>query len=232
VNTTDEKLARRRALIALLLLAPVPSFGVTAAMIIAPGPVGKTIFSAAKIWLLLFPAIWYFVVDRGRPSCSPPRNGGLGVGLATGVAAAAAIGVAAWVFGVFEMNMTELVGEVEEMGLADPRAYLGGALGWTFVNSLMEEYVYRWFVLSRCEQLMPRFAAILTSAGIFTAHHVIALSTYLPIGLTALASMGVFIGGVLWAALYSRYRSIWPCWISHVLADAAIFAVGWELLFG
>jgi membrane protease YdiL (CAAX protease family) len=232
VSPTEEQRARRHALTALVLLAPVPSLGVAAAMIVAPGPVGQTIFTAAKIWLLVFPAVWYLAIDREKPSWSPVRKGGLGVGLATGLAAAAAIGVTAWVFGVFEMNMTELVGEAEEMGLSEPRAYLWGALGWTFVNSLMEEYVYRWFVLSRCERLMPKLAAILTSAAIFTAHHVIALSTYLPIGLTALASLGVFLGGVLWAALYSRYRSIWPCWISHVLADAAIFAIGWKLLFG
>jgi hypothetical protein len=46
------------------------------------------------------------------------------------------------------------------------------------------------------------------------------------------ASTGVFIGGVIWAWLYSRYRSIWPGWISHVLADIAVFGVGWWLLFG
>ena len=33
---------RKRALLALLLLAPVPSLGVIAAMVVAPGPVGQT----------------------------------------------------------------------------------------------------------------------------------------------------------------------------------------------
>ncbi len=61
-----------------------------------------------------------------------------------------------WLFGVFDMDMGDLAGEVDEMGLTTPRAYLLGALGWTFANSLMEEYVYRWFVFSQCERLMPR----------------------------------------------------------------------------
>jgi membrane protease YdiL (CAAX protease family) len=201
-------------------------------MIIAPGAVGQTLFLAAKIWLLAFPAFWHLAVDRGRPSWSPPRRGGLGVGLATGVGAAAAIVLAAWLFGVFDMDMSDLAGEVDEIGLATPRAYLLGALGWIFANSAMEEYVYRWFVVSRCELLMPKAAAVATSAAVFTVHHVIALSTYLTPGLTALASLGVFLGGILWAVLYARYRSIWPGWISHVVADAAIFAVGWVVLFG
>ena len=222
---------RNRALIALALLAPVPSLGTAAAMIIFPGPVGQTIFMAAKIWLLAFPALWYLTVEHGKPSWSPPRQGGLGAGLLTGLVSGAVIGLAAFFFGVFEMDMSLLADEVDEMGLTTPRAYLLGALGWTFANSLMEEYVYRWFVFSQCERLMPRYAAVLASAAVFTTHHVIALSTYLPVHLTALASVGVFGGGVLWAALYSRYRSIWPGWISHILADIAIFAVGWELLF-
>ncbi len=223
---------RRRALTALALLAPVPSLGTAAAMIFIPGPAGQTLFMAAKIWLLAFPAFWYLAIERGKPSWSPPARGGLGVGLLTGIAAGAAIGLAAWFFGVFDMDMGALGGEVDEMGLATPRAYLLGAMGWTFLNSLMEEYVYRWFVFSRCERLMPRLPAILASAAVFTAHHVVALSTYLPWNLTALASLGVFTGGVLWAWLYSRTRSIWPGWLSHVIADVAIFAVGWEVLFG
>ena len=223
---------RRRALIALALLVPVPSLGTAAAMIAVPGPIGQSLFMAAKIWLLAFPAFWYLVVDRGQPSWSPATEGGLGVGLLTGLVAGAVIGLAAFFFGIFDMDMGSLAGEVDEMGLDTPRAYLLGAVGWTFANSLMEEYVYRWFILSRCERLMRPFVAVLASAAVFTAHHVVALSTYLPWHLTALASLGVFIGGVLWAVLYSRYRSIWPGWLSHIIADVAIFAVGWEILFG
>ncbi len=230
--TTPPQADRRRAIIALALLAPVPSLGTAAAMIFVPGPVGQALFMAAKVWLLAFPALWYLVVERGKPSWSPPLHGGLGVGVLTGLIAGAAIGLAALVFGIFDMDMGQLAGEVDEMGLTTPRAYLLGALGWTFANSLMEEYVYRWFVFSQCERFMPRFAAVLASAAVFTAHHVIALSTYLPWHLNALASLGVFIGGVIWAVLYARYRSIWPGWVSHIIADAAIFAVGWEILFG
>ncbi len=230
--STPTPAERRRALIALALIVPIPSLGTAAAMILVPGTVGQSLFMAAKIWLLTFPAFWYLVVERGKPSWSPATEGGLGVGVLTGLVAGAIIGLAAWFFGIFDMDMGSLAGEVDEMGLDTPRAYLLGAVGWTFANSLMEEYVYRWFVLSQCERLMRPFLAVLASAAVFTAHHVLALSTYLPWHLTALASLGVFLGGVLWAVLYSRYRSIWPGWLSHIIADVAIFAVGWEVLFG
>jgi hypothetical protein len=222
---------RRSAITALLLVAPVPSLGVIMAMIVTPGPVGKAIFTIAKIWLLVFPAAWYLLVEKGRPSWSPPRRGGLGVGVLSGAVVAAVIVAGAWLFGAQEMDLAPLRTEVREMGLNSLVPFLAGAAGWTFVNSLMEEYVYRWFIFRQCEVLVNTTAAVLASAAIFTAHHVIAVSQYLDPLLTVLASAGVFAGGCLWAWLYSRYRSVWPCWLSHILADIAVFGIGWWLLF-
>jgi membrane protease YdiL (CAAX protease family) len=79
---------------------------------------------------------------------------------------------------------------------------------------------------------MKGWAAVIVSAAIFTAHHVIAVSQYLDPTLTILAAAGVFAGGTIWSWLYMRYRSIWPGWLSHVFADIAVFGVGWWLLFG
>jgi membrane protease YdiL (CAAX protease family) len=228
----DSATQRHRALIALLLLAPIPSLGVIMAMVVAPGPVGKAIFTAAKIWLLVFPAAWYLLVEKGRPSWSPPHRGGLAVGAASGAAVAGIIVIGAWLVGVQHMDLAPLRTEAQEMGLDTALPYLAGAAGWTFVNSLMEEYVYRWFIFRQCEALMKGPAAVIASAAIFTAHHVIALIQYLDPLLAFLACAGVFAGGVIWSWLYMRYRSIWPGWSSHVFADIAVFGVGWWLLFG
>jgi membrane protease YdiL (CAAX protease family) len=134
--------------------------------------------------------------------------------------------------GVQNMDLGPLREAVDEMGLGTSSTYLAAAAGWTLVNSLMEEYVYRWFVLTQSERLLSPTGAILASAAVFTLHHVIAVSQYLEPILSILASAGVFFGGVIWAWLYVRYRSIWPGWISHVLADVAVFGIGWWLLFG
>lgn len=223
---------RGRALLALLLVAPVPSLGVLAAMIIARGPVGQAVFLAAKVWLIVIPAAWYLIIEKGTPSWSPPVRGGLGVGALSGLAIAVCIIAGTWLLGVHHMDSAPLLEQIREMGLASPLSYLGGALAWTLINSLMEEYLYRWFIFRQCENLFTDVPAIILSAAIFTIHHIIAVSRYLDPALTVLASLGVFAGGVLWAWLYHRYRSIWPGWISHVLADVAVFALGWRLLFG
>jgi membrane protease YdiL (CAAX protease family) len=229
---TEAAVSRRRAVLALALLAPAPSLGIWAAMVAAPGAMGKAVFFIAKLWLLIFPAAWYLLVEKGKPSWSPPLRGGMVAGALSGLILAAAIIIGTWLVDVQHMDLAPLRVAVREMNLASPAAYLAGAAAWTLVNSLVEEYVYRWFVLRQCEALLPSPAAIIASAAIFTIHHVIALNQYLEPAFTALASAGVFIGGIVWAALYHRYRSIWPGWISHVLADIAVFGLGWWLLFG
>lgn len=220
----------RRPLLALLVLAPVPTIGVTAAMILWPGPLGQGVFLAAKVWLVALPVMWHLLVDRNRPSASPSDARSLLLGLGVGVAMAAVILIAYALIGTRAVDPAELRREIADMGLAAPTAYLGAALAWSLANSLMEEVVYRWFLFTRAAALMPTRLAVWLSAALFTVHHVVALSTYLSPGLTALASLGVFVAGAAWSELYRRTGSIWPAWLAHVLADLAIFACGWMLL--
>jgi len=223
---------RSRSLVALLLLAPVPTLGIAAALIFWPGPIGRTVFTAAKIWLLVLPVVWHLRVDKGRLSWSPVKNGGLKAGVLIGLGTAAVIVATCWFIAIPRIDPATLRVEVTEMGLASPLAFVLGALYWIFVNSVVEEYVFRWFIQSRCENLWSRPIAIGASATIFTIHHVVAMATFFNPGLVALASAGVFIGGATWSWMYTRYRSIWPGWIAHAFADVAIFGCGYYLLFG
>lgn len=221
----------RRPWLALALLLPVPAVGVTAAMVWPGGTVGHAIFLAAKVWLVALPATWHLLVDGGRPSWSPPRRGGLGVGLLLGLATAAVIGVAAWL-AAGALEPAAIRAEVVAMGLGTRGRFLLAAAGWVGVNSVLEEYVWRWFAFHQLEAATGSGAvAVVASALGFTLHHVVALATYLGPGLVALASSGVFLGGLTWSLLYRRFRSIWPGWLAHAGADVAIFAVAYRLLF-
>lgn len=222
---------RRRALLALALVVPVPTLGVIAAMVVAPGPTGRLVFLAAKAWLLVLPLVWRTLVDRDPPSWSPPRRGGLGAGLLLGLMTSVPIGVAAWV-ALPVLDRAALGNVLEGMDLSTSARYLAAAAAWTLANSLLEEYLWRWFVLTRCERLMGGGAAVATSALLFTVHHAVAMSRYLAPNVVALACLGVFVGGWVWAWCYRRYRSIWPGWIAHVFADVAVFTAGWFLAFG
>ena len=125
-----------------------------------------------------------------------------------------------------------MAGRGNQTGLDQPGLYILAAVYWITLNSLMEEYVWRWFVFRQCERLAGGVAGVLCSALAFTLHHVVALSGQVTWGLTLLGSLGVFTGGAIWSALYLRCRSVWPCYVSHAIVDAPIFLIGWWLIQG
>ena len=97
----------------------------------------------------------------------------------------------------------------------------------------MEEYYWRWFVFKRLMSSWNTGPAILVSSLGFMAHHVILMAQYFgPTGVfTYVGSAGVAIGGAYWAWLYSRKNSIGPAWLGHAIIDAAIFAIGYRIVF-
>ena len=226
---------RRRALLALLLLVPVPTLGGLTFFVWAPGAIGQAVFFAAKAWILILPLVWLTFVERRRPSLSPlPKEGrghALRVGAGLGLFFGAAIVVAYLLIGDTWIDADRLRSVVEAAGFATPGKYLGMALYITFVNSLLEEYVWRWFVYRRCEVLAGKKIAVPLAALLFTFHHIVVFSVQLGTNTAILASFGVFVGGAIWSWCYGRFRSIWPGWVSHVAADVAGLAVGWHLIF-
>lgn len=224
---------RKSAALSLLLLVPAPTLGAFSGMIAFPdSTVGRTLFAASKVWLLLLPVLWVLRVEKGRMSLSPARQGGWTAAILAGLAALAAIVGLFAAFGDAVVDRAFFVGELRKVGLGVPWRYALGATYWILVNSVLEEYVWRWFCVRQCERLWPRRTAILASATFFTLHHIVAMSVYFRATAVALGATGVFIGGVILSAMYVRYRSVWPGYVTHAFADLAIFGIGAYLLFG
>ncbi len=222
---------RQRAIVALLLLVPVPSFGTWMAMVQAEGPVGQTIFFAAKLWVLVLPVAWLVLIDKRRPAIPLPRRDGKVAAIVSGSLIFLAIANGYWYLGRSWIDAQFMRDKAHEIGLSTSVLYLLGAVYWCTINSILEEYVWRWFVVTRCEMLMRRVPAVIASGLLFTLHHIIALNVYFDGRVTVLGSLGVFIGGATWSWLYLRYRNIWAAYVSHVFADVIIFIIGWQIIF-
>ena len=197
-----------------------------------PGPLGQVLFGISKAWLLLFPLVWTGWIQRERMGWPRFRRAGLAVALVSGV------GIAALISGVYFglaqewFDMDAVRAKAAEIGLGTSSVYMAGAIYWCVVNALLEEYVWRWFVFRHFQRLVKPAAAVVLASLCFTLHHTLALVVYMNAGMNLLASFGVFAGGVIWCLLYLRYRNIWASYLSHLLSDAAIFAIGWILFFG
>ena len=222
----------RQSIIALLLLVPAPTIGAAMAMVIAPGSIGQAVFMISKAWLILLPVAWLLFVDKGRLSWSPPQQGGFSIATLLGLAIMICIFAGYFLLGRHWIDADHVQRMAEQNGIGTPTVYLGMVAYWITFNSLLEEYVWRWFVVRKCEALVAPVPAIILSAVFFTIHHVVALAVQFDWRVTVLASLGVFIGGVVWSWLYVRYRSVWPCYVSHAIVDVPIFVIGWWLIFG
>ena len=233
MNLPSEAPLKRHALFALALLVPAPSLGAAAAMFWWPElAAGKSIFFAAKVWLVMLPLVWRLMVDRERLSWSPVRRGGFGVAVASGVLISLIIFVAYALADRWgAIDASSVADRAAKTGLNTVGVFIGGAVYWITANSLMEEYVWRWFALRKCEVLWGGKAGLVAAALAFTAHHVIALAAQFNWGITLLGSLGVFLGGATWNWLYLRYHSIWPGYVSHAIVDLAIFIIGYRLIF-
>ena len=225
--------ARRRAAIALLFLVPAPSIGTFAAMVAAPGlPVGQGSFAASKVWLLAFPLLWCTLVERSRLAFPRPRAAGMTAGVVSGVVIAGAIVAGYLALGDHLIDPEVVREELGKVGFDSPAFYIPLAVYWCLVNSLLEEYVWRWFVFSQCARLWSLRPAAAMAGFFFTLHHIVALQVYLDALAVAICATGVWIGGTTWSWIYGRWKNIWAAWVSHVLADIAVFAIGYVLLFG
>jgi len=224
---------KKHALLALVILVPLASAGTLSALVLWPGTaLGGGVFAATKALLLVLPFLWHRYVEKKPVEVSRPKLRPLAWGAATGAAIAAAIALAYIFLGPHLIDRERMRAAVAGAGLASRGVFIAGALYWTFVNSLIEEYVWRWFVAERFGRLVGPTGAALASAAAFTLHHVIALAVYMPLPAAALCSLGVAVGGATWSLLYLKYRSVWPGYVSHVLADAALFAAGYAIVFG
>lgn len=222
---------RRSAIWALLLSIPVPTIGVWLGMILWPdSSIGELAFATAKVWVIGFPMMWLFYYHK-RFVWPPFKPNGLAVATVSGVVIALVIFAAYYTIGTANINPEDFRHDIEAVGLLDAEKFILLALYWTFVNSLLEEYFWRWFIVERAQSFMSEKAAIVLSALGFVGHHLLAMSLYFDITIALLACAGIFVGGVIWSVLYMRYRSILPCYISHILADAAIFIIGYNVLF-
>lgn len=225
-------ITKRSAFIALLLLVPVPSIGAYVGIFLLPDePVGQMVFALSKVWIFALPAIWYKIIDKGKLSLSPPRDGGFAFGIVSGVAISLVIAGAFLLLGHHLIDKAFFRNKMLEIGLASPVAYIGGAAYWILINSVLEEYVWRWFVVKKCEAICSAKIAIMLSALFFTLHHIVALAGYMDASAVILCAIGVFTGGVVWSYMYMRYRSIWPGYVSHAIVDLCIFLIGAEMLY-
>jgi membrane protease YdiL (CAAX protease family) len=85
-----------------------------------------------------------------------------------------------------------------------------------FASNFYEELIFRGAILGCLLKILGddrRWTAAIISALLFCQGHL----QYPPALLAT-----VFVAGLVWAGVTIRYKSLWPAWVSHTLADTII----------
>jgi membrane protease YdiL (CAAX protease family) len=195
-------------------------------------------YLASKLVQFGFPVLWVWRFERHRLRPAVPSFEGLTLGLGFGLFVAAALFYAYYVVLNGSPILAETPGKIRDKLIlfhADtPARYLFLGLFIAGLHSLMEEYYWRWFVFGELRWRLTVGPAIALSALAFMAHHVIVLGVYFPQSFFTAAlpfSLCVAVGGAMWAWLYQRTGTIYSSWISHLVIDAAILIVGYDMVF-
>jgi membrane protease YdiL (CAAX protease family) len=202
----------------------------------SPAALQQTAYAIGKTIQFAFPLFWVLLIERRRLAWSRPGAAGMGEGLAFGLAVFAAAVALYFVWlkpaGLLQEAGGEVQTKIAGFGVRSIAAYFVLAMFYSLIHSFLEEYYWRWFVFGQLRGMIPWKAAVGVSSVGFTAHHVILLATYFGWSspATYLFSLAVAVGGAFWAWLYQRSQSLYGPWVSHLLIDAAIFAVGFDLV--
>ena len=196
----------------------------------------KTAFAIGKTVQFALPLVWVLFVQRQRVRLAWPTADGLLLGGAFGLAVGGAM-LALYYFvlgprGFFTGPAEEVRQKVAEFGVTSVAGFAVMGLFYSLMHSLLEEYYWRWFVFGQLRSQMSLWPAIAVSSVGFALHHILVLARYFGWASPAtwLFVAGIVIGGVAWAWLYDRSKSLYGPWLSHLIVDAAIFWIGYDLV--
>ena len=184
-----------RAIVALCLILPAPLVGILASLYVPPLgdiQIGQGIWLLMKLWLIAMPVLWLLYIDGGKLSWSPSSTKGIVAGCLWVIPVVIII-FGAWL--IVRMTLVDEVGiksQIEQFGLASPAKFWIFASAISLGNALMEEYVWRWFVFTKCKILVGRWGGILLCALFFAVHHVVVVWNFGDGALIVLSSIWDF----------------------------------------
>lgn len=216
-------------LFVLLFLSLLPAVTTWSAFYLEVWP--YIIYPLAKISLVLLPfAVWRLVGGSwwaGLPDMglAPPSRRGVVSGLLLSILIGA----------VFFLLAADLPGsairqKLESLGILD--YYWSAGFFILAVNSALEEWYWRGFLLAEWRNHVKQPAVIIAGGGLFFGfHHFFTLLPYFSLAPVLLFTGATMLAGALWSWQRLQGWSLLDCYLSHLIADVTIIMVGAILVF-
>jgi membrane protease YdiL (CAAX protease family) len=196
----------------------------------------RFVYVGVKVFTVAWPIICVcFILHEHFPrlGISAPQYGrALALGLLSGTALAAVMlsSMKTPLLHVAESGSMNIGAKTAELGIM--QYYSSYALLISLVNSLVEEYYWRWFLYGRLRSLVGVHWAHILAGVAFASHHTLVTTHYFGVGWGLAFGVCVGVGGIIWSMMYEIHKTILGAWVSHLIVDLALFSIGHMLLFG
>ena len=198
-----------------------------------PTPQVKLLIILAKFFLLVAPVLFWKVFDlpgswRDFLQLLHRRiTRGIVLGLVMG--GCIAIGFFVLPSSVRELGLARIHKKISVLGIENH--FFVYLLFLAFAHSLLEEFYWRFFIFRGwLRRIRFRPVAHLISAICFTLHHWVVTVHYFGFYLGMLLGSGVLMAGLIWQYVFEKEKSLTTVWVSHVIADLVLMAVGLRAL--
>ncbi|MCB0358817.1 MAG: CPBP family intramembrane metalloprotease [Bdellovibrionales bacterium] len=191
-------------------------------------------YGTAKLFILLWPLVAIHFIDRRHLSHLTLRVLLRKQAVIEGVIVGVILGG-----GLLLLLATPLAGILDARGEAIQRKadalgirehYILFAILLSVFHSFLEEYYWRWFVYGILRLATSRVTASLVAAAGFSAHHFVVAIQFFGWSFGVICGFVVFAAGLLWNAMYERQGTLGGAWVSHILVDAALLAIGYSIV--
>lgn len=159
-----------------------------------------------------------------RKAWVPLDKEGIAYGLAIGAMLMTGIIAGAWLLLEGEVHAVHIRLVLETWGLTR-QLLLPFSLYLVVVNSLLEELLWRGFVLERLLASLNRIQAVVVSSFFYSLYHLIIAVVLFGLFWGGVITLLVFGAGLLWGWMKRWYPAAYATWLSHLLADLGIIAV-------
>lgn len=187
----------------------------------------KVVYLISKLLLIVWP-IYFVLKSKNKIKLNWTNKTSIKVGTIFAVLSGVLILATLPIAQNFQPSIQAVL---EKFQLLNPLHLIIFGIVFSLFHSTVEEYYWRWFLLSELTVKFSPRAAILISSLAFTSHHLVALIASLGIFYGTLISLSVLLAGFFWAILFWRTKSVTGNFISHLVCDLAIIAVGYLTVF-
>ena len=144
--------------------------------------------------------------------------------LVTGIVIYLSIMIAYYILNKF-LDFSSIINSLSMDQNVNGKDFIFVALYISFCNSLLEEFLFRYFSFIKLSEFLSKKWSYVISSILFAIYHISMVESSFPLSLILLMIFGLSIGGFIFDYVDDKDKNICNSWIIHMFADFAIMTI-------